>query len=247
MRNGEQFKFVSVKFAVQCLNRYLENLYPSIQRCACVVGDLITKSEAILLNEISEGHTDRKYTNKKFYADKDYVVRLEDVNEFYFFLSVCYKKLWCIPTADKCGLVRIKEEIYVSYCTRDGKKYVPLFFFDGITDNVKRHALLIENWELAYIKFCCNVLGIINEEIYASDFCLAVDLDIVKQVYPIDTPFELFWPTEPNYPLLLTRLLDVCPVNPSDWVKPLDSILAVSQRVSTHGLPIPFVYKVRNS
>ncbi|KAE9525153.1 hypothetical protein AGLY_014567 [Aphis glycines] len=206
--NGEELKFVSVRMAeTQLLNHYLHYLHADIYTYTSVGSHFITNSEAKLLNEINIKHCDGIYGKDPFYAVKDYVVRLEDVLEFYTFIEVCYQKLMSniIPGRnEKCGFIRINSESVVPYCLKDGCKYVPLFYFEGEIENLRNRAIKIENWNLAYLKFCCKVQGIRNE-LYTSESCTVTSLDDIKNYFPPDTHFEEYWPAKVIDTQLLTN------------------------------------------
>jgi len=93
----------------------------------------ITNYEAITLNEINK-NTYFTFGKEKFIAGKDYIVPLEDVQEFYTFIEVCYNRLLCKYKKghqEKCGFIIINSQYVVPYCMKDNKKYVLLFYFEG--------------------------------------------------------------------------------------------------------------------
>ncbi|XP_016661593.1 uncharacterized protein LOC100569111 [Acyrthosiphon pisum] len=155
--NGDLLKFVSVRMAeTQLLSNYLHYLHDDICKCTSVKSSIITESEAKLLNEINQRHADYIYGKKMFFAGQDYIVRLDEVDEFYKFIEVCYKKLMCNITpvsTEKCGFIRINSTSVVPYCIEDNRKLVPLFYLEGKTEIVERRAVKFENWNLAYLKF----------------------------------------------------------------------------------------------
>jgi hypothetical protein len=131
------------------------------------------------------------------------VVRLSDAKEFYTFLDVCYTKLTAGTNpnvtngrkAEKCGFIRINKESVVPYTVKDGLQYVPLFYFEGETENLKLKAEKLEGWDLSYLKFCCKVQGIRNE-LFASETCSVISLSDIKSYFPPGTGFEDYWPTK---------------------------------------------------
>lgn len=242
--NGEHLKFVSVRMAeTQLLSNYLHYLHADIYTCTSVRSHFITDSEAKLLNDINQKYSDSIYGKEMFYAGKDYIVRLEDVNEFYTFIEVCYKKLLCNITPgrrEKCGFIRINSESVVPYCIKDNHKYVPLFYFEGETENLKHRAVKLENWNLAYLKFCFKVQGIHNNY-YASDSCIVISLDEFKKCYPTGTHFEEFWPTMIDNKFLNNyNSINVSP--PGSWFrkppKVLHAIPHTLAPVKWHGKPL---------
>ncbi|XP_050526068.1 uncharacterized protein LOC126896918 isoform X2 [Daktulosphaira vitifoliae] len=237
--DNEQLKFVSVRIAEsQLLSKYLNYLHADIYTCTSVKSHFITECEAKLLNDINQRHCDQSYGKDPFYAGKDYIVRLEDVEEFYAFIEVCYKKLLCNITPgrrEKCGFIRINNESVVPYCIKNDQKYVPLFYFEGETDNLRLRAEKLENWNLAYLKFCCKVQGIRNE-LFASDSCIVTSLEDIKNYFPPDTNFEEYWPAKVVDTQLLNNQKATNVNPPAAWVRapppalnkvtPPDNILA---------------------
>lgn len=178
------------------LNKYMNYLHADIYSCTCIRSYYITEAEARLFNDINIKHCESQFGREPFTV-KDLVVRLQDAREFYNFLDVCYNKLLRCgnDSKDKCGFIRINGESVVPYTVRDGNKYVPLFYFEGETDNLKLKAEKLENWNLAYLKFCCKVQGIRNE-LFASETCSVISLSDIKSYFPAGTKFEDYWPNK---------------------------------------------------
>ncbi|CAG9133225.1 unnamed protein product [Plutella xylostella] len=190
-------KYVAVRMVeIKLLNKYLNYLHPDIYSCTCIRSYYITEIEARLLNEINNRHCDGQFGREPF-TQKDLVVRLSDAYEFYNFLDVCYNKLLRGTTnsKDKCGFIRINKESVVPYTVRDSMKYVPLFYFEGETDNLKLKADQLKGWDLSYLKFCCKVQGIRNE-LFASETCSVISLADIKGYFPPGTEFEEYWPNK---------------------------------------------------
>jgi len=196
-------------------------------------------------------HSDQVYGKDLFQANKDHIVRMEDVQEFYAFIEVCYKKLLCNITPgrkEKCGFIRINSESVVPYCIKDNQKYVPLFYFEGETENLRHRAVKLENWNLAYLKFCCKVQGIRNE-LFASDSCIVTSLDDIKNYFPPDTNFEEYWPAKVVDTQLLTNQKSNHVNPPGAWIRmpptPVnklptqESVLSHSLSSSTPAVPPP--------
>lgn len=242
--NGEKLKFVSVRIAEnQLLSMYLNYLHADIYTCTSVKSHHITEIEAKLLNEINIKHNDQMFGKEPFVAGKDYIVRLEDVQEFYTFIEVCYKKLLCqvAPgSKDLCGFIRINSESVVPYCIKDEQKYVPLFYFEGETENLRHRAVKLENWSLAYLKFCCKVQGIRNE-LFASDSCIVTSLEDIKSYFPPETNFEEYWPAKVvDTQLLTNQKTQMNP--PAAWVRAPPALLnnvPAPENVLPHNLPTP--------
>uniref|UniRef100_A0A336LJP4 CSON007367 protein n=1 Tax=Culicoides sonorensis TaxID=179676 RepID=A0A336LJP4_CULSO len=178
------------------LNKYLNSLHQDIYSCTCVRSYYITESESRLINEINQKHCDLQYGREPFTV-KDLVVRLNDANKFYQFLDVCHRKLinGSHTPNEKCGFIRINKESVVPYTIRDDQKMVPLFYFEGETDNLKQKADYLSGWDLSYLKFCCKVQGIRNE-LFASDSVAVISLTDIKGYFPPGTEFEDYWPSK---------------------------------------------------
>ncbi|KAI5651484.1 hypothetical protein NE865_00728 [Phthorimaea operculella] len=194
-RSGD--KYVAVRMVeIKLLNKYLNYLHADIYSCTCIRSYYITEIESRLLNEINNRHCDGQFGREPF-TQKDLVVRLSDAYEFYNFLDVCYNKLLrgTTNTKDKCGFIRINKESVVPYTVRDGQKFVPLFYFEGETENLKLKADQLKGWDLSYLKFCCKVQGIRNE-LFASETCSVISLSDIKSYFPPGTEFEEYWPNK---------------------------------------------------
>ena len=195
-------KYCAVRMVEQkLLNKYLSFLPQEITTCINVRSYFITESEARLLNDINTKHCEFQF-GRDYFTTKDLVVKVSEAKYFHKFLDTCFKKLVQRSTeqSEFCGFVRINGESVVPYTVKEKVKYVPLFYFEGETDTLKLKAEKIDNWELAYLKFCCKVQGIRNE-LFASDTCAVVSLDDVKQYFPKDTQFEDWWPQKTAEPM----------------------------------------------
>lgn len=202
-RAGEKYCAVRI-LESKLLNKYLGYLHADIYSCTCIRSYYITEAEGKLFNEINIKHCDNQFGRDPFTC-KDLVVRLADAKEFYTFLDMCYTKLTAgagqnaiasgMQKAEKCGFIRINKESVVPYTVKDGLKYVPLFYFEGETDNLKLKAEKLEGWDLSYLKFCCKVQGIRNE-LFASETCSVISLSDIKSYFPPGTGFEDYWPSK---------------------------------------------------
>ncbi|XP_029050488.1 uncharacterized protein LOC114879598 isoform X2 [Osmia bicornis bicornis] len=198
-RSGEKYCAVRI-LESKLLNKYLSYLHSDIYSCTCIRSYYITEAESKLFTEINVKHCENQFGREQFTC-KDLVVRLSDAKEFYTFLDVCYTKLTTgtNPNAsngsDKCGFIRINKESVVPYTVKDGLQYVPLFYFEGETENLKLKAEKLEGWDLSYLKFCCKVQGIRNE-LFASETCSVISLNDIKSYFPPGTGFEDYWPTK---------------------------------------------------
>lgn len=191
-------KYCSVRMVeMKLLNKYLNFLHQDIYCCTCVRSYYITEVESRLFNEINQKHCDFQFGRDNFTV-KDLVVRLSDANKFYEFLDVCHRKLsnGSNTPNEKCGFIRINKESVVPYTIRsDNQKMVPLFYFEGETDNLKLKADYLSGWDLSYLKFCCKVQGIRNE-LFASDSVAVISLNDIKGYFPPGTNFEDYWPSK---------------------------------------------------
>lgn len=193
IRNDE--KYCAVRMVeVKVLNKYLNYLHQDIYNCTCIRSYYITESEGRLLNEINFKHSEGQYGREHF-TQRDLIVRLSDAIEFYTFLCSCYMKLVNGETdaLGRSGFIRINKESVVPYTVYNDQKYVPLFYFEGETENLKQRANKLEGWDLSYLKFCCKVQGIRNE-LFAHDSCSVISLNDIKNYFPPGTEFEDYWP-----------------------------------------------------
>lgn len=195
MRQGEQYCAVRM-VEMKLLNKHLTYLHQDIYSCTCVRSYYITEAESRLFNEINQKHCEVQFGREAF-SMKDLVVRLSDANKFYHFLDICYKKLTQRNSTpnEKCGFIRINKESVVPYTVRDKQQFVPLFYFEGETDNLKLKAEYLSGWDLSYLKFCCKVQGIRNE-LFASDSVAVISLTDIKSYFPNGTEFEDYWPNK---------------------------------------------------
>ncbi|KAJ8975806.1 hypothetical protein NQ317_013737 [Molorchus minor] len=157
MRSGESYCAVRM-VEMKVLNKLLNYLHQDLYNCTNIRSYYITDTEARLLNEINFKHCDYQFGREQF-TSRDLIVRLTDANEFYQFLGHCYAKLVNTVDAenlDRCGFIRINRESVVPYTVYSDQKYVPLFYFEGETDNLKQRADKLEGWDLSYLKFCCK-------------------------------------------------------------------------------------------
>ncbi|XP_050497478.1 uncharacterized protein LOC114339461 isoform X2 [Diabrotica virgifera virgifera] len=196
MRSGE--KYCAVRMVeMKVLNKLLNFLHQDLYNCTNIRSYYITEAEARLLNEINFKHCDYQFGREQF-TSRDLIVRLVDGNEFYQFLGHCYAKLSNndtekVKNLDRCGFIRINKESVVPYTLYNELKYVPLFYFEGETDNLRQRADKLEGWDLAYLKFCCKVQGIRNE-LFAHETCSVISLNDIKNYFPPGTIFEDYWP-----------------------------------------------------
>lgn len=191
-------KYCSVRMIeLKLLGKYLNCLHPDIySSCTCVRSYYITDAEARLFIEINHKHCDGEF-GRDIFTQKDLVVRLSDATKFYQFLDICYRKLvsGSKTPSEKCGFIRINKESVVPYTVRNNQQVVPLFYFEGETENLKTKAELLNGWDLAYLKFCCKVQGIRNE-LFSSENVAVISLTDIKSYFPNGTEFEDYWPSK---------------------------------------------------
>lgn len=154
-------------------------------------------SEAILLDEINENHSDKMYKDTKFTENKDLIVRLEDVKNFCVFLENCYNRVHCFNPQETYpfGFLRSTHGFIVPYYIKNGIKLIPVILFEGALPILSDQIVNVENWELAYLKFCCMLMGFKNKY-YFRNTCSMINIDILKQYFSFEEMnFEEFWPT----------------------------------------------------
>jgi len=233
--SGEELKFVSVRMAETELFRYyLQKLHEDLLTCMSVTSHFITDSEAKLLCEINRKHCDGIYGKDPFCADKDYIVRLEDAYEFHAFIETSYRKLQSKITPgyiERCGFIRINSNSVVPYSLQNGRKYVPLFYFEGDTEGLERQTIQLEDWNLAYLKFCCKVQGIRNE-LYTRNSCKVISIDNIKKYFSPETNFEEYWPAKVIKSKLLIKEKVYNVIPSSLWTKPPSKVPAPESTIS---------------
>lgn len=174
------------------------NLSAHVYSCASVQSYHITNSEAKILHDISVHNVDYLNMEKRFVAGRDCIVRLEDVEEFNLFIEICYDALRNVfnpNRLNKCGYISINSKSVVPYSIKEGKKYIPIFFLGRAFSEEMPEVIKLENWNLAYIKFCCKI-ELIYDHLFDGDSCLAVSFDTVMERLDESTVFLDVWPTK---------------------------------------------------
>jgi len=196
----ETEKYIMVRWLEQKLiSKFLNVLPTEATSCFSVPSYYITEGECKLLNEINLNHCNFHF-GKTTFNGKDLIVKLDDATQFYNFLVMCYKRLvkkQCDAT-DRCGFVRIGGESVVPFTMHQSKKYVPIFYFEEVTEQLRVNASQIEGVDLAYLKFCCKVQGI-RQSLFASEVIKVVPLDEIKAYFPPGTTFEDYWPARDTW------------------------------------------------
>jgi hypothetical protein len=73
---------------------------------------------------------------------------------------------------------------------------MPLFYFEGETDQLKTGAVEATRWELSYLKVCCRVQGIRPELFEGVSSLLVVRFEDVRRHFRGPTAFEDYWPQQ---------------------------------------------------
>jgi len=219
--NGEEIKFVSVLMAeTLLLGRYLHYFNPDIFKCISVKGYYITDSEAKELNNINV-QCSNMFGNHEFIAGKDCIVRLEDVKELFTFLILFYNKIESnindheIQFDKQFGFIKF-ESHFIPYFTKENQKYLPIFFFENLTDDLLLGGMELKNWDLPYIKLCCKIIGI-YDDIFNIDSCTLISLNDLKKYFPSEPVFEEFWPEDVAFDSRIINYSDH-PYQPNFWI-----------------------------
>lgn len=93
-REGKEYCSVRILVRQGLLRDYLNNYNHTIFNYAInnVTSYYVTEAESKLLNDINEDHCEGQFGSEKF-TEEDVIIKLEDVQEYYRFLQVCYHKL----------------------------------------------------------------------------------------------------------------------------------------------------------
>lgn len=247
VKNGENLQYVSTRIVeYQFLSKYFNYLKVDVYTYAKVKSIYISESEATLLNTINI-ENNQKYGNELFRAGTDYIVRVEDFLEFFTYIKICYTMLQSntIPIQnDKCGFICINHEFLVPYCVINKQKYLPLFYFEIEPElhleYLKNRAVKIDNWNLAYLKFCFKVQGI-NNEFFDSNSCFVSSLDDIKYCFPQETQetFKDVWPTEKSNILYLKNLKYARVKPPGAWISAPSRVMNQLPTQSHTSYPFP--------
>lgn len=168
-----------------------------IQKCTPVRSYYIMASEANLLNEINENHSDKMYKDTKFMENKDLVVSLEDVKYFCVFLEKCYNRVHRFNPQETYpfGLIKSTNGRIVPYYIMSGIQLIPCILFEEALPILGDQIVNFENWELAYLNFCFMLMGFTNKY-YVGNTCSMISINILKQYFAFEQMnFEEFRPT----------------------------------------------------
>jgi len=221
-------RYISVRMVeTQLLDKFLELLPVDVITCTNIHSFYITESEAKLLNDINIRHSDMAFGREAF-TDRELVVKQEDSEEFYRFLSLCHRKLILknSTSEDRCGFMKVNEDRgVIPYIVKEGVRYAPLFYFEGGTEGLeKKGSLVMGGWDLTYLKFCCKVQGI-RKELFEGSNCKMVSVDNVRDHFSAGTVFEDYWPVRGCIePVCVARIGHVL----GSWTQPPDSNIQLS-------------------
>ena len=184
-------KFISLQMLTSS-TKFWPMLPSEVHYCAVPQVSIVTTAEANLLYEIRMMHQHITNSTKD---PKEVLIRLDDAKELQKFLTLCHKKLVLkkSSSSDKCGFFRINGMSVVPYVVKEGTKYMPLFYFEGETDQLKLRTESVLGWDLAYLRFCCKVQGV-STKLVPDKICPVVALEDIKNHFPAETFFEDFWP-----------------------------------------------------
>ncbi|XP_034667960.1 uncharacterized protein LOC117901359 [Drosophila subobscura] len=229
----ETEKYLSARMFELKLGTYLNYFQPDVyERCVHVPSYYITDAEARLFNEVNDKHCDGLFGSDKF-TRKDLVVRVVDAINFYQFLNDCYRKLvnGSNKSSDKFGFIRIKKESVIPYTVHNEERVLPLSHFRIETENLETKAVLLNGWDLAYLKFCCKVQGVANEY-YSGQNVAVMSLTDIKSAFPNGTEFEDYWPVL-DTSLLIGNRANVN-VNSVKWNTPTPLVRSAAAQNANH-------------
>lgn len=156
----------------------------------------VTKNEMKLFECVNAFHSDGTDEGKLFDTDDKCIVRLDDVREFYKFMKTCYGKMvnkTCDPD-DNFGYFKINSSNVVPYYINDGKKYVPIMFFErDLRDTLGPFIVKARGWHLAQLKFLFEVIGI-EKNLYTGDSLEVISVDMLKPYLERQPHLAEFWP-----------------------------------------------------
>jgi len=202
-RGTKQEKFVSVRmFQDKILSSCLAQLPNEIVSFNKMKSWFITQAESRLLNEINYQHSGGMF-GKATFNFQDQIITLKDAIAFYHFLVQCQSTIIKKQrnASKRCGFIRIAGESVIPFTTNGSSgRYVPLFYLEEVSEELRSESITIKGWNLAYLKYCCRIQGI-KPYLYQPAECLVVRLDLIKNYFPPGTLFEDYWPQKINFPV----------------------------------------------
>ena len=149
-RSNRENKFTSVRIVErQLINRFLSVLPPEINSCYRIPTSYVTEAEWRLLNEINLKHNDCPFGKDPFTV-RDILVSLSDATEIYQFLNFCSEKLALKQpiSGGRCGFFCVNGESVIPYVAIGDTKLLPLFYFEGETEDLEPRATTVQGWDL---------------------------------------------------------------------------------------------------
>jgi len=203
LRGEDGMKYCSARVAEKLLLQPLLTLPQSVLDCAQVEAQMMTEAEAKLHNEINTKHMDMAF-GKEMFTTKDKLVTISSVEQFFSFLNYCQQKLTTKESkgdSERWGFVRIQideERSDLPYIVMDEMKHVPVFYFEGETENLFSSSVPVKSWDLPYLKFLCCVQGVKEELVESPQATLVIKLNSLLQLLPSFSisGVEEFWPQE---------------------------------------------------
>ncbi|XP_050439541.1 uncharacterized protein LOC126845012 [Adelges cooleyi] len=194
----QQKHMISSRIVEKVFHKYLHHPFDgdTVRECIRIDSFAMTRAEQNLLNYINQVHCDQMYDKWSFDMNRDVLLRLEDVEELFVFIKIFYDKTVFNTLRirqQRCGFLKVNNRKFLPYCVKDNRKYIPLFCLEGNLDAVKPHSVLMTDWNLAYLKYVCQLLELPNW-LFSGDSILAATLQVAKTTLPPDTVYEEYWP-----------------------------------------------------
>lgn len=158
----------------------------------------VTENEMKLFECVNASHSDGTDEGKIFDVDDKCIIRLDDACEFYKFMKTCYRKMAnkTSDPDDNFGYVKINSGNVVPYYINDGKKYVPIMFFErDLCDTLGSLIIKARGWNLAQLKFLFEVMGI-EKNLYAGDSLEVICVDVLKPYLVRQPHLTEVWPRD---------------------------------------------------
>jgi len=223
------------------LKKYLPFLHSNLLELEFVKFYLMTQHEAKLFNEINREHSNNYYGENPF-TTSDFIVSFDNICEFYEFIEFCYTKLFynIIPDEqEKCGFVQMNFKTIFPYIRhKDNIKYIPLFYFNSLDKKITEQCVIIKDWGLAYLNFLCKVQGI-TENLYSSDFCRMINIDVIKRYLSPKPHFEEFWPETFNKSALINDAIEA--KESGSWIRRPLIISSITENTTIHSSKTPVI------
>lgn len=191
LRNSVKYFSAEMILMKQPIRSYMSRMQPHVYEYFYQIKELATRAECHLLNDINRIHCDKKF-GEKFFTNGSCIIKDTDAYALLEFLDTCFKAL-SIPTRTmptKVGFIQFSfSGIFIPFVTVNNEQYMPLSCFSN-TNNMRVD--FISGWDLAYLRFCCLYQGIWKRP---ADFFAVVSLSSMSANLPIDSRFDICWPT----------------------------------------------------